>query len=117
MLAEYKEYVNDVEMPIIAEFLGDNDVAIKYGINKDNLYDWPEFNETTERAARKMETYLIRSGLGTRNAAMNIFLLKQPNIGYKDRFEQDVTSDGEKVQFINAVTRPAKDPKKSTATP
>lgn len=111
ILAAFTQYVDDVSYPIIAEFLGDNDTALAYNVTKANLSDWPEFAAQMRRAYYKQETWLVQTGQDKRNAAFNMFLLKQPWIGYQDRVQQDITTEGQQIQFINAVPRPPKDDK------
>lgn len=111
VLEEYKQYVLSTEDPLMAGFLGFNDVSIKYLVNKDNVYSWHEFNEWVKIADLKQEAYLVKSGANNQSAAMSIFRLKQPYLGYRDRVDQNVTSEGKPVEFVNTIPRPkAEDP-------
>lgn len=113
MLSALIGYIEDFPMPVLADFLANTPVPLKYGITQANLYDWPEFREHLDRMFKKQENYLVTDGLTKRNAAFNMFLLKQQWIGYKDRVEQDITTDGEKIEFTNLLPRPSVKKKKA----
>ena len=76
-----EKYVEETEMPIIAEF------AYKNNIGRDYLYDNSEFSALLKKCIAKKEVYLERESLkGTVNTTQAIFSLKQ--IGWKDKIEQ-----------------------------
>lgn len=99
------DYIVYTDDPNVAGFVSSDDVALKHWVTQDNMYDWPEMNELTKRAIAKSEAYLLQKGMGGQGTAMAIFRLKQPRFGYRDKFEQDLTSNGEKITFANAVPR------------
>lgn len=74
------KYIDNTDMPIIAEFSYKNDVL------RDDLYDYPEFSILLKKLISKKETYLESQGLlGKVNPTMAIFSLKQ--LGWSDRRE------------------------------
>lgn len=110
--AAFVKYIEGTEDPNIAGFVSYDPVAIKYGVTRRDMYDSKYFDPLTKRAITKQEAYLLKVGMASQNVTMAIFRLKQPYHGYRDRFEQDITTAGEKITFTNAVPRPGKvDPK------
>lgn len=80
----------------------------KYNINKDYISDHEEFSELRRRAIEKQEHYLLYGATAGRlNASVSIFRLKQPQHGYKDRLDSDITSMGEKIDPV-VIYRPEK---------
>lgn len=112
VLEAYCQFIDENDDPHAAAFVVQDPVARKYFVSKENLYDWPEFRQFTDRALAKQELYWRDKGKNGQATAMSIFVLKQPQLGYRDRFENDVTSNGEKVQFQNNLPRPAATAKK-----
>lgn len=93
-----EDYILRTDDPIIPEFVSENEVALQYNVTRDNLNDWGEFSTLIKRAVTKQESYLIKKGgAGKYNPTIAIFRLKQPQHGYKDKFETDITSDGERI--------------------
>lgn len=111
----YEDYIDEEEDPSAAGFVAYDPTAILYKVNKDNIYDWPELHVLSKRALAKQEHYLLKKGIGGQGAAMAIFRLKQPNFGYRDKFEQDLTTGGEKLNFANIVPRPITPEEKKAA--
>lgn len=106
----FAAWIDETDFPVIAKFCIENLVAKKYWINQDNLTDWREFEDLKRRATTKQEAYLVEKGMsGTQHTTMSIFLLKQPWLGYRDRFEQDITTGGKELTFTNGVPRPNED--------
>lgn len=98
VLEAFQDYIQTTDDPTIAGFCAWHEVAIQYWITKDNLYDWGEFSELRKRAIEKQEAYLVKNGgEGKYNPTIAIFRLKQPQHGYKDRTETDITTAGEKI--------------------
>lgn len=110
----FEKFVNTQSNPQIANFVGHNEVAIKYWIDKEDIETWPELKPLLKRAYAKQESFYVSEGVtGTPGAAtFSQFILKQPHLKYKDKVEQDITSAGEKITFMNAVPRPGKSLKK-----
>lgn len=108
VLRAYQMYVQEMEDPHDAGFIAHSDVAQKYFITKQNLIDWKEFRPWRDLANAKQEDYLLTA----KNTVMSIFRLKQPAHGYKDKTEQDITTNGERVTFHNTLPRVAKAPVK-----
>lgn len=103
IVTAYGEYIDRNEDPVIPEFTGYNLVANKYWVTKDDISHYPQFHKLTKRLLDKQETAQLRKGPS--QPAMAIFRLKQPQFGYRDKIENDFTSDGKPIQFMNAVPR------------
>lgn len=110
--AAFVKYIEDTDDPNIAAFVSFDPVAIKHKVTKSDMYDNKHFDALTKRAITKQEAYLLKQGMSNQNVTMAIFRLKQPYHGYRDRFEQDITTGGEKITFANTVPRPGKEDKK-----
>lgn len=118
VLEAFRLYIERTPDCTIVGFCAWDPVGIKYLISKDNIYDWEEFSELRSYAVLKQEAYLLQaSGTGRYNPTVGIFRLKQPQHGYKDRMDTDLTSGGDKIgvgvsdgqfeQLIAARTRRA----------
>lgn len=84
---EFLQYVEETEIPKVAEF------AYTRGISRDQVYDWPELTDALKACIAKKEAALETKALaGDVNCAMAIFSLKQ--IGWTDRTEQTVQGKG-----------------------
>lgn len=98
VLEAFKLYIKEKNDPTIAGFCANDETATQYFITKDNLYDWEEFSELRKRAIEKQEAYLLENGgAGKYNPTIAIFRLKQPQHGYSDKHETDITSGGDKL--------------------
>lgn len=85
----------------ITKFVSYDDTALQYNVTDDNLYDWPEFSVLRKKAIKKQEDYLLEfGGSGKYNPTIAIFRLKQPQHGYTDRQDRDITSGGEKLMGV-----------------
>lgn len=102
----FEKYINDNDDPRLAGFLSRDPIALKFWVSRKNMYDWNDMQGLLDRAHLKQEDYLNQKGMNGQATAMAIFRLKQPWHGYRDKFEQDVTSNGEKITFVNSVPRP-----------
>lgn len=104
VLEAFKQYLQRTPDSTIVGFCAFDPVAASYFITKDNVYDWPEFSELRKYAVLKQEAYLLAGATTNKlNATMAIFRLKQPQHGYKDRIDTDVTTGGES---LNATISP-----------
>jgi hypothetical protein len=84
------QYIEDMEIPIIAEF------AYKNNILRQTLYDYDEFSTLIKKCISKKEAQLERKALnGEVNTTFAIFSLKQ--LGWKDKQEIDHTVQGKLV--------------------
>ena len=93
---DLREYIEIKDDPTIVGFTSS---YTKYSVNKDYISDHEEFSELRKKAIEKQEAYLLDGVTKNElNATMGIFRLKQPQHGYKDRVEQDLTSNGETLQ-------------------
>lgn len=107
VLQAFKLYIERTPDPTVVGFCAFDPVGYKYLITRDNINDWDEFSTLRNYAIQKQEAYLlIAAGTGKYNPTMGIFRLKQPQHGYKDRVDTDITSDGNAIQpllvsFIN----------------
>lgn len=106
------DYIVDEEDPILAGFIF-TPTALKYNVRIDDFSAkaYPKLSELAELAFRKQEAYVLRKGMNGQATGMSIFRLKQKQFGYTDRTEQNITSNGEQVQFFNSLPRPNKDDK------
>lgn len=106
MTAAFDEYIKREEDPTIAGFLSTDDTALRLWLTYQNMQDYKRFTPYMERAYKKQEAYILKQGQNGKGVPMAIFRLKQPWHGYTDRTEQDITSKGEKISFVNGVPRP-----------
>lgn len=91
-----EQYIKDTEDPTIPSFVSDDPIAIQYSVTRDNINDWQEFSTLIKRAVVKQESYLLKQGgAGKYNPTIAIFRLKQPQHGYTDKTQTDLTSNGE----------------------
>lgn len=98
VLTAFAEYIEGEKDPTIVGFCAENPTALKYWINKDNIHDWEEFAELRKRAIGKQESYLLRGATrNSLNPTVAIFRLKQPQHGYTDKQQTDLTSDGKPI--------------------
>jgi predicted transcriptional regulator len=74
------KYINETEIPIIAEF------AYQNNIPRSSLYDFENISELLKKTISKKEAQLEKLALtGNINTTMAIFSLKQ--IGWRDKHE------------------------------
>lgn len=91
LLKIFEKYINDNDIPILAEFAYTNNVS------RPSLYDWPEFSTLIKRCLDKKETNLEKGVFFDKlNPIMAIFSLKQ--LGWRDR--QEVEHTGETIKVI-----------------
>jgi hypothetical protein len=82
LVAKFQKYIEETDIPIIAEF------AYQNGFGKQYLYDRPEFSDLIKIALAKKEAALENGALmGTLNPTMAVFSLKQ--LGWRDKHEID----------------------------
>lgn len=111
MCAALEQYIAATDDPFAADFLSGNEVALRYWLDDMDLYAYPAFERLRARMVKKSEATLLKETRNSKgNTIMTIFRLKQPWHGYRDKFEQDITSNGQPVTFLNTVPRPT--PKK-----
>lgn len=97
----FERYVDVTPDPIIAGFVVNDPVALKYYVTKHNLTDWEEFSVLKERAVVKQEYYLSYGAtVGRLNPAVSIFRLKQPQHGYTDRQEVSGPDGQSAIQLV-----------------
>jgi hypothetical protein len=78
LVEKFKRYIEETDIPIIAEFSYQN------GFGKQYLYDRPEFSDLLKIATAKKEAALeIGTLKGVLNPAMAVFSLKQ--LGWRDK--------------------------------
>lgn len=98
LLVAFRAYVRDEDDPTVVGFCAYDATAIKYEILRDNLNDWPEFSTLIKRAIQKQEAYLQSNrSKNDLEAPIRIFRLKQPQHGFVDRVDTDITTGGEKI--------------------
>lgn len=99
----FEQYIKDTDDPTIVGFCAYNETATQYWITKDNLYDWQEFSELRKRAIEKQEAFLLTNREEV--PVIRIFRLKQPQHGYRDRIDSDITSGGDKLEVGLSATQ------------
>jgi hypothetical protein len=91
-----EEFIRVTDDPTIPWFVSYDDVAMKYNVTRDNLNDWDEFSTLIKKAVIKQEAFILKNaGNNKYNPTIGIFRLKQPQHGYSDRTQTDLTSNGE----------------------
>lgn len=100
VLEAFRLYIERTPDPTVVGFVAYDPVASKHYLTRDNIKDWDEFTPLQKHCIQKQEAYLLMAGgTGKYNPTMAIFRLKQPQHGYKDRIDTDVTSGGDKIDF------------------
>lgn len=98
VLEAYKLYIQREPDPTTVGFCAWDPVAAKYFLTRHNIEDWSEFSALQQYAIEKQEAYMVKGAITNKlNPTMAIFRLKQPQHGYKDRVDSDVTSNGETI--------------------
>ena len=97
LVQKFADYIDETDIPIIAEF------AYKTDVPRTWLYDRQEFSALLKKCIDKKEAALERGTLkGELNPAMAIFSLKQ--MGWKDK--QELEHSGETgVRIVNDIPR------------
>ncbi len=99
LVEKLKQYIEETEIPIIAEFAALN------GLYKQFFYDHEEFSDLIKIAISKKEAALERGALsGTLNPTMAVFSLKQ--MGWRDKHEIDqniANKDGKPFEVQHSV--------------
>ena len=92
------QYIATTEIPIVAEFAYQND------INRQILYDYPEFSTLTKKLIAKKEAQLERKGLMNEvNSTMAIFSLKQ--LGWTDKQEMKIEGGETPVEIKQTIDK------------
>lgn len=94
---DLKTYIKTTEDPTIAEFVTTNELCLDKYITKRYMSERQEFSNLIKQCIDKQEAYLLRNAGGKYNATIAIFRLKQPQHGYKDRVDSDITSNGKEI--------------------
>lgn len=98
---DLSEYIDTHEDPTIVGFTSS---YTKYSVNKDYISDHNEFSELRKRAIEKQEAFLLSGATkNTLNPSVSIFRLKQPQHGFKDKTETDITTGGDKLEGLVIV--------------
>lgn len=103
-----EKYIDEHDPPELQEFVVTEPLCAKYQVRDDQLinkFHYPEFDYLVYKLLKKQERYYRKKGMGGQGTAMSIFLLKQREHGYSDRFQTDLTSDGKELTFHNFVPR------------
>ncbi len=96
ILIKLQKYVEETNIPIVAEFAYLNNVRRQY------LYENKELSDTIKRLIDKKEAQLERSGLDkTIDKTMAIFSLKQ--LGWKDTQELNHTIGQDELEKVIAA--------------
>lgn len=99
---DFAEYIVLTDDPTIVKFTSTYN---KFSINKDYISDHKEFSELRKKAIEKQEAYLLDGATQNKlNPTVSIFRLKQPQHGYRDRFETDITTNGDNINPIVKLT-------------
>jgi hypothetical protein len=84
------KYIDDEDIPILAEF------AYQNNVHRQRLYEYPELADTIKRCIEKKEANLEKFGLtGEINTTMAIFSLKQ--LGWNDGRSINIINNSEKT--------------------
>jgi hypothetical protein len=84
LLSELLQYIDNTEVPIVAEF------AYQHDITRQQLYEMPELSDALKKLIAKKESSLEKGCLtGKLQPSMAIFSLKQ--LGWKDTHTNEVT--------------------------
>lgn len=98
LLQAFEDYIDRTPDSTVVGFCAWDETARKYRINDSNLYDWEEFAGLIKYAIKKQEAYLLEGATRNKlNATMAIFRLKQPQHGYTDRQDHDLTTAGKEL--------------------
>lgn len=99
---DFTLYIEEHDDPTIVGFTSSYN---KHSINKDYISDHKEFSELRKKAIEKQEAYLL-SGATTNklNPTVSIFRLKQPQHGYTDRTQQEISNPDGTLNPYNALT-------------
>jgi hypothetical protein len=85
LVAKFKQYIEETDIPIIAEF------AYQNGFGKQYFHEREEFSNLIKMAIAKKEAALERGTLtGTLNPTMAVFSLKQ--LGWTDKQQVEATN-------------------------
>lgn len=111
VVAAFENYILDTEDPFIAGFIAYDPTALEYHVRDDDFSAkaYPDLADLAQLAFKKQEAYMLKKGMNGQSTAMSIFRLKQRYHGYSDKFDQNITSNGESVQFINTLPRGRQD--------
>lgn len=97
LVAKFKEYIEQTDIPIIAEF------AYQNGLYKNYFYEHDEFTNLIKIATSKKEAALeIGSLKGTLNPTQAIFSLKQ--MGWTDKVQSENTNTNHNTDMTNLST-------------
>ena len=98
IVEELHEYINNTPNPILIEFLTSKREYPTYDAFDDECKKNPELLHAKKRQQGKREAFMLNRG-----SVMDIFALKQPIYGYKDKQELDMThhSDVITVKLID----------------
>jgi hypothetical protein len=95
IVADLDSYIRETDDPTISWFVSHYD---KYDVVDQYIFDREEFSGLVKRAIKKQEAYLLRGATKNElNSTFSLFRLKQPQHGYKDRTETDITSKGKAI--------------------
>jgi hypothetical protein len=101
VLQAFRLYIERTPDPTLVGFVAFDPVPIKYMVTRDNIKDWDEFSPLQKIAIEKQEAFLLQAGgTGRYNTTLAIFRLKQPQHGYTDKVDADITSGGDKIQPV-----------------
>lgn len=95
VLEAFRSYIERTPDPTVVGFCANDPIGWKYLLTRDDINNWEEFYTLRKYAIEKQESYLLlAAGNGRYNATMGIFRLKQPQHGYTDKTQQDLTTNG-----------------------
>jgi hypothetical protein len=92
---DFEDYIDRTADPIIVGFTSSYK---KYHVNKWYMSERPEFSDLIKSAIEKQEYYIQYGAISNSlNATFAIFRLKQPQHGWSDRTQTDITTGGDKL--------------------
>lgn len=100
------KYIDARSDPNLPRFIVTDQTAREYEVTKEDIEASPKLRRLAQLAITKQEMYCLAQGMNGVGVSMSIFRLKQKQHGYADKFEQDITSNGVTLQFVNNVPRP-----------
>lgn len=96
-----KDFADYIERTADPTVVGFTSYYRQYPVNKVFMTQRPEFSNLIKLAIEKQEAFLLSAaGIGRYNPTLAIFRLKQPQHGYTDKIDADLTSGGDKIQPV-----------------
>jgi len=96
LLEKLLQYIEQTDIPIVAEF------AYTHGVSRQKLYEMDELSDALKACVTKKESALEKKALaGDVNCSMAIFSLKQ--LGWKDTHDHTMAGDKTRPLVISST--------------